>query len=83
MSKKKAGGKTSQHINPAGKGLGVKVTQGEKVTPGVILIRQRGTKIGIGSGVKVGRDHTIYAMTSGVVKFGQKLGKKVVSVVGA
>ena len=82
MSKHKAGGsKASQHVNPKGKRLGVKTTQGTKVGPGEIIVRQRGTKIGAGVGVKVGRDHTIYAVTQGLVKFGQKLGKKFVSVV--
>lgn len=46
----------------------------------MILIRQRGTSVGKGSGVKVGRDFTLYAITEGTVKFGQKLGKKIVSV---
>lgn len=82
MSKHKAGGsKASQHVNPKGKSLGVKVTQGTKVGPGEIIVRQRGTKFAAGAGVKTGRDHTIYALTQGVVKFGQKLGKKFVSVI--
>lgn len=82
MSKHKAGGsKASQHVNPAGKRLGVKITHGAKVNPGEIIVRQRGTVIRAGVGVKLGRDHTIYAMSQGVIKFGQKLGKKFVSVV--
>ncbi|MCJ7805134.1 bL27 family ribosomal protein [Patescibacteria group bacterium] len=80
MSTKKATGKTIQHISPAGKRLGVKVTTGQNVSPGMILVRQRGTKMGAGIGVKVGRDHTLYAVSSGVVKFGQRLGKIVVSI---
>ncbi len=80
MSKKKAGGKVGQHVRPSGKRLGLKVGQGEKVGPGMVLVRQRGTKIGVGSGVKVGRDHTLYAVTSGIVKFGRKFGKSVVSI---
>ena len=82
MSKHKAGGsKASQHVNPKGKRLGVKVTDGAKITPGQIIVRQRGSVFKAGSGVKVGRDHTLYSMSEGLVKFGQKLGKKVVSVV--
>lgn len=81
MAKKKAGGKSSQHIRPTGKRLGVKTTGGQRVTAGMVLIRQRGTKIGIGRGVALGRDHTIYAITKGEVKFATKLGKKIVSVV--
>jgi large subunit ribosomal protein L27 len=60
--------------------LGVKVSDGQKVSPGMILIRQRGTKFAAGEGVKVGRDHTLFAVREGIVKFGQKLGKKRVSV---
>jgi len=80
MSTKKAASKGVQHISPAGKRLGVKVTTGQKVSPGMILVRQRGTKMGAGIGVNVGRDHTLYAVSSGVVKFGQRLGKIVVSI---
>lgn len=83
MSKKKAGGKVGQHVRPAGKRLGLKVTAGEKVSAGAILVRQRGTSVHAGDGVKVGRDYSLYAVSSGVVKFGQKLGKKTVSVVSS
>ena len=81
MAKKKQGGKTRQQKRTAGKRLGVKVAHGEAVSSGMILIRQRGSNFGIGDGVKTGRDHTIYATKEGTVNFGQKLGKKVVSVV--
>jgi len=81
MAHKKQGGKTAQGVSPAGKRLGVKVSQGEGVSGGMILIRQRGTEIKGGMGVRVGRDHTIYAIKSGKVAFGQKLGKKVVSII--
>jgi large subunit ribosomal protein L27 len=80
MAHKKAGGKTSQHVNPKGKRLGVKAFDGQKVGPGMILIRQRGTRIGLGKGVALGRDHSIYSMVEGKVKFGKKLGKNIVSV---
>jgi large subunit ribosomal protein L27 len=82
MSKKKQGGKTKQQKRPNPKFLGVKVTHGQDVTTGMILVRQRGTKIAAGSGVKVGRDHTLFAVTSGKVNFGQKLGKTTVSIAG-
>ncbi len=78
---KAAGGKASQHIRPAGKRLGAKVSGGQKVTKGQVLVRQRGAKLGKGAGVKLGRDHTLYSVLDGVVKFGLKLGKRVVSVV--
>ena len=80
MAKKKAGGKIRQHVRPSGKRLGPKVGDGEKVAPGVILVRQRGTKISAGKNVRVGRDHTLYAAVEGVVRFGKKLSKKIVSV---
>lgn len=80
MSKKKQGGKARQHTRPVGKRLGVKVSDGQPVEPGMVLIRQRGTKFAAGTGVKVGRDFTLFAVQSGIVKFGQKLSKKFVSV---
>ena len=81
MSKKKAAGKLNQQKRPRPKYLGVKVSGGEKVTGGSILVKQRGTKFSAGDGVKVGRDHTLFAINDGVVKFGQRLGKKTVSIV--
>ena len=80
---KAAGGKASQHVSPSGKRLGAKVSGGEKVVAGSILIRQRGKNFASGVGVKLGRDHTAYAAVSGIVKFGKKLGKRVISVVSA
>jgi len=80
MSKKKQGGKLKQQKRTQPKYLGLKVADGQKVISGVILARQRGTKFGAGEGVKVGRDHTLFAITSGIVRFGKKLGKKKISV---
>ncbi|MBL7036525.1 50S ribosomal protein L27 [Candidatus Microgenomates bacterium] len=81
MAHKKAGGKTGQHISPSGKRLGTKVSDGQTVSGGEILIRQRGTKIAAGKNVKVGRDHTLFSTVAGVVRFGTKLGKNIVNVV--
>lgn len=81
MSTHKAAGKASQHVSPAGKRLGAKVSGGETVRKGQILVRQRGTTFNKGMGVKIGRDHTLYSVADGAVKFGTKLGKKIVSVV--
>lgn len=81
MAHKKQGGKTRQQKRTAGKRLGVKVTHGQKVNSGMVLVRQRGTRFSAGEGVRVGRDHTLYAIKEGVVNFGQKLGNKKVSVV--
>ena len=78
---KAAGGKASQHVNPAGKRLEAKVSSGEKVTKGTILVRQRGTTFNKGVGVGAGRDHSMFALTDGIVRFGKKLGKRIVSVV--
>jgi large subunit ribosomal protein L27 len=79
MAKKKTSG-ASQHIGPRGKRLGNKVVSGQVVEPGMILVRQKGTKITAGDGVKAGRDFTLYSEVQGVVKFGKKLGRKIVSV---
>ena len=81
MSSKKQGGKTRQHKRPVGKRLGVKVNDGQRVIPGMIVLRQRGTRVSAGKGVKVGRDHSLYATQEGIVKFGQKLGKRVASII--
>jgi large subunit ribosomal protein L27 len=78
---KAAGGKASQHVSPAGKRLGPKVSDGEKVVKGQVLIRQRGTTFSKGVGAKEGRDHTLYSVVDGMTKISRKLGKKVISVV--
>lgn len=80
MSKHKAAGKLriQERTNP--KYLGVKVSDGQKVTSGSILVRQRGTKYHAGDSVKVGRDHSLFAVKNGAVVFGKKLGRTVVSV---
>ena len=80
MSTHKAGGKTRQHVSPAGKRLGSKVSHGEKVTVGSILMRQRGSTFQAGRGAKLGRDYTVFAVVEGTVKFGKKLGKRMISV---
>jgi large subunit ribosomal protein L27 len=81
MSKKKQGGKAAQHVRPEGKRLGPKVADGEFVKAGSVLVRQRGTKINAGKGVRVGRDHTLYAVEDGVVKFRKLNDKKEVYIV--
>ncbi|BCX14834.1 MAG: 50S ribosomal protein L27 [Patescibacteria group bacterium] len=83
MSKKKQGGKAAQHVRPEGKRLGIKVSDSQKVEAGSVLVRQRGTKIKAGKGVKVGRDHTLYAIESGRVKFRNVEGKKEVYITEA
>ncbi|KAJ1439406.1 ribosomal L27 protein-domain-containing protein [Ochromonadaceae sp. CCMP2298] len=66
---KKAGGSTKNGRDSAGKRLGVKKFGGEYVIPGNIIIRQRGRKYHEGDNVKIGRDHTIYSIVEGFVKF--------------
>lgn len=80
MSKKKAAGKSRQQKRTSGKRLGVKVSDGETVNPGMVLVRQRGTLYRAGRGVSVGRDHSLFAKTQGVVKFGVKFGRTTVSL---
>lgn len=81
MAHKKAGGAVTKNRDSAGKRLGVKIYGEQKAAPGNIIIRQRGTKFFPGLGTKMGRDHTIFAIASGLVKFKQKLGKKFIEVV--
>ena len=81
MAHKKGGGATVKNRDSAGKRLGVKVYGGQKASPGNIIIRQRGTRFFPGLGTMIGRDHTIFAILEGTVKFRQKLGKKIVDVV--
>jgi large subunit ribosomal protein L27 len=81
MSTHKAGGKASQHVSPSGKRLGVKISDGKKVKIGNILVRQRGQQIKAGLGVKMGRDFTLYAVKVGIVKYFNKLGKKIAKIV--
>lgn len=80
MAKKKTGGKTQQQSPRPGKRLGIKIFGDQQATAGSILIRQRGTKYHPGKGVGMGRDHTLFALKDGMVKFSKKLGKKVISV---
>jgi large subunit ribosomal protein L27 len=80
MSSKKQGGKLKQNKRTNPKFLGVKVVHGQKVTTGNILVRQKGTEFHAGKNVKVGRDHSLFALKDGVIKFGRKLQKKIISV---
>mgnify|MGYP006077400873 FL=1 len=69
MASKKAGGSTKNGRDSNSQRLGVKRFGGEKVLPGTIIVRQRGTKFHMGNNVRVGRDWTIYSTIEGVVKF--------------
>ncbi len=84
MAHKKGQGSTQNNRDSAGRRLGVKKFGSEAVIPGNIIIRQRGTKVHPGTGVGMGKDHTIYALIEGVVKFSNvSKSKKRVSVVPA
>ena len=69
MAHKKAGGSSRNGRDSKGRRLGVKKFGGEAVAPGNILVRQRGTKFWPGTGVDLGRDHTIFATETGQVTF--------------
>ena len=76
MAHKKAGGSSRNGRDSAGRRLGVKLFGGEQARGGNIIIRQRGTKYYPGENVDMGRDHTIFAVKDGVVRFRQKTGKR-------
>lgn len=65
----KAQGSTRNGRDSAGRRLGAKVADGQKINAGTIIYRQRGTKIYPGKNVGLGKDHTLFALTSGIVKF--------------
>jgi large subunit ribosomal protein L27 len=69
MAHKKGGGSTRYGRDSKSKRLGVKRYGGEHVNAGTILVRQRGTKIQPGNNVGVGRDHTLFALIDGQVKY--------------
>ena len=85
MAQKKGGGSTRNGRDSKPKMLGVKVYGGQSVPAGSIIVRQRGTKFHAGTNVGIGKDHTLYALVDGEVKFAVKgpLNRHTVSVVGA
>ncbi len=84
MAHKKAGGSTKNGRDSESKRLGVKKSGGQPVRAGNIIIRQRGTKIHPGTNVGLGKDHTIFSLIDGFVKFENHLkGRKKVSVYAA
>lgn len=72
MAQKKAGGSTRNGRDSNPKYLGVKRFGGQLVSAGEILVRQRGTRFHAGPGVGIGRDHTLFALIPGMVKFMRK-----------
>jgi large subunit ribosomal protein L27 len=69
MAQKKGGGSTRNGRDSQPKMLGVKVFGGQQVSAGSIIVRQRGTKFHAGSGVGMGKDHTLFALVDGSVSF--------------
>ena len=72
MAHKKSAGTTKNGRDSNPKYLGVKITEGDLAQPGSVIIRQRGTDVMAGRGVGMGKDHTLFALVSGTVKFTTK-----------
>jgi large subunit ribosomal protein L27 len=81
MAHKKAGGSSRNGRDSEGRRLGVKRFGGQELLAGTIIVRQRGTRFHPGRNVGLGKDHTIFATSDGIVVFHEgKLGRKYVSV---
>ncbi len=72
MAQKKGGGSTRNGRDSKPKMLGVKAFGGENISAGSIIVRQRGTKFHAGTNVGIGKDHSLFALTDGVVSFAIK-----------
>ena len=84
MAHKKGGGSSRNGRDSAGKRLGVKRSDGQAVRAGTIIVRQRGTPMHPGANVGLGRDHTLFALIDGTVRFEHKTAtRKKVSVYAA
>jgi large subunit ribosomal protein L27 len=83
MAHKKAGGSSRNGRDSAGRRLGVKKFGDERVLAGNIVVRQRGTKWHAGVNIGMGKDHTLFALVDGRVRFGTKAGRAFVSIVPA
>lgn len=81
MAHTKAQGSVKGNRDSRPKYLGVKLYGGQKVKPGSIIVRQRGSNFKAGNGVMEGKDFTLFAVMEGKVKFKRHLGKKVVDII--
>lgn len=81
MATKKAGGSSRNGRDSAGRRLGVKKSDGQRVVPGNIIVRQRGTKIYPGTNVGIGKDHTLFSLVEGRVNFQSNKNGKIVKVI--
>lgn len=79
MAHKKGGGSSRNGRDTAGRRLGVKRYDGQRVSPGTIIVRQRGSTFYPGANVRMGRDYTLFSLADGFVKFehASKLKKRV------
>ncbi len=75
MSTTKAGGSTKLGRDSNSKRLGIKAYGGQTVTAGSIIVRQRGSRYGAGTGTRTGKDYTIFAVQDGIVEFGKRIKK--------
>ncbi len=80
MSKTKAGGSTKNGRDSAAQRLGPKMFDGQIVKSGMILVRQRGTRIHPGVNVGRGSDDTLFSMAEGTVRYGKRNGRRLVDV---
>jgi large subunit ribosomal protein L27 len=81
MAHTKAQGAVKGNRDSVSKRLGVKVYGGEKVIPGNIIIRQKGTKFFAGKGVSMGKDYTLFSIVQGIVNFKKSRGKNFVEII--
>ena len=81
MASKKGVGSSKNGRDSESKRLGLKAGDGQFVSAGSILVRQRGTAVHPGKNVGKGSDDTLFALKSGIMKFGTRCGKKMVSVI--
>jgi large subunit ribosomal protein L27 len=82
MSKTKAGGSSKNGRESHAKRLGPKVFDGQAVSAGAVLVRQRGTRIHPGVNVGRGSDDTLFALANGTVKYGNRNNRRLVDVLG-
>ncbi len=80
MAHKKSGGSAKNGRDSISKRLGVKIFGGQQINAGSIIVRQRGTKFKPGKNVGIGKDDTLFALTTGVVRFITKNKRKFVEV---
>lgn len=81
MAHTKAQGAVKGNRDSISKRLGIKLYGGQRAKIGNIIARQKGTKVHPGPGVGIGKDHTLFALNAGIIKFKTARGKRVVEIV--